>query len=152
MHKSSSKEQQMAEEEILKQLFSDQNWCMDNFCINESISLGKNVSVCICPDFYSEKDGIIGEIHSHVGKLKPSQAHKISADILKMLLFEKVRHIKLRKMLVVCSEDEAAQLSGNSHLGEAIRQFGIELVCVHVQQDTYDRLVLAQKRQKMVNA
>lgn len=152
MHKSSSREQQMAEKEILERLFSDHNWCMDNFCINESILLGEKVSVCICPDFYSEKDGIIGEIHSHIGKLKPSQMHKICADILKMLLFEKVYHIKLRKMLVVCSEDEADQLSGNSYLGEAIRQFGIELICVHVQPDTYDKLVSAQERQKMVNA
>lgn len=152
MHKSSSMEQRMAEEEILKRLVSDQNWCMDNFCTNEIIPLGENSSVHICPDFYSERDGIIGEIHSHIGKLKPAQLHKISADILKMLLFEKMSHTKLRKLLVVCSEDEATQLSGNTNVGEAIRQYGIELICVHVQPETYDKLLLAQKRQRMVNA
>ena len=152
MEKSSSMEQQEAQGIIFEQLVSEQNWNADNFQTNQYISLREDVSIFINPDFYSEKDGIIGEIHAHVGKLKPSQRHKISADILKMLLFEKMRQKQLRKMIVVCSEAEEAQLTGNSYLGESIRQFGIELICVHIRPEIYEKLISAQERQRMVNA
>lgn len=42
-------------------------------------------------DLYSEKDRIICEIFAHIGSLKVGQQHKISQDILKMLLLEKAR-------------------------------------------------------------
>lgn len=152
MHKSSSIEQQMAAAEIFRQLATEQNWNVGNFQTNGYIPLQENGSVFICPDFYSERDGIIGEIHAHIGKLKPAQKHKICADIMKMLLFEKARNIQLRKMIVVCSEEEASQLEGSSYLGEAIRQFDIEMVYIKIDPSLHDKLVDAQKRQMMINA
>lgn len=56
---------------------------------NVRILISKENNIWICPDFYSERKYIIGEIHTHLGKLKSAQLHKIEGDILKMLLFEK---------------------------------------------------------------
>lgn len=53
------------------------------------LTLAEENDIRICPDFYSEKDHIIEEIHTHLGRLKPAQLHKIEGDILKMLFFEK---------------------------------------------------------------
>ncbi len=55
---------------------------------NPKLQYKQAPSVSIEPDFYSEEDLIIGEVHSHVGKLKPAQQKKIAADILKMLSYE----------------------------------------------------------------
>ena len=80
------------------------------------------------PDFYSESAGVIGEIHTHLGKLKSAQRHKVAADILKMTMYEKVIGKTLRKYIVVCSEEEYKQLQGNSHLAYAIRVFDVKMM------------------------
>ena len=54
---------------------------------NEKVVLSEGIH--IVPDLYSEKDRIVGEIFVHIGSLKVGQQHKISRDILKMLLLEK---------------------------------------------------------------
>lgn len=61
----------------------------ENLQSNVILTFSEENDIWICPDFYSEKDHIIGEIHTHLGRLKPAQLHKIEGDILKMLLFEK---------------------------------------------------------------
>ena len=99
---------------------------ISDFESNKKLSFN-NKNVYIVPDFYSEKEKIIGEIHSHLGKLKGAQPDKIASDILKMISFEKDQNIKLRKMIVVCDEEEEKQLKGNSFLAEAIRLFDIEI-------------------------
>lgn len=75
----------------------------ENLQSNVTLTLAEENDIRICPDFYSEKDHIIGEIHTHLGRLKPAQLHKIEGDILKMLLFEKEQKgVKYIKMIVVC--------------------------------------------------
>ena len=54
---------------------------------NEKVVISEGIH--IVPDLYSEKDRIVGEIFAHIGSLKVGQQHKISQDILKMLLLEK---------------------------------------------------------------
>lgn len=96
---------------------------------NAKLILDEDGTVFIRPDFYSEKTGVIGEIHAHPGRLKPSQMHKAAADVLKMLAAEKAAGRTLCKYFVVCSEAEKEQLLGQSYLSFIIRSAGIEVVC-----------------------
>ena len=57
---------------------------------NPTICLNEEKKVYIEPDFYSEEERKVGEIHTHKGRLKPAQRHKVAGDILKMLLLDKV--------------------------------------------------------------
>ena len=110
-----------------------------------------NGKIKIEPDFYSEKNNIIGEIHSHMGKLKGSQPDKIASDILKMLLLEKVKRICFRKIIVVCDKDEKEQLEGNSYLAETIRQFNIKIFYFPLTEKNKRELKNAMEKQDIRN-
>lgn len=115
---------------------------------NPIITLNSDVN--IQPDFFSADAKIIGEIHSHIGKLKPSQLHKVKADILKMLLLEKVLKKKYTKYIVVCSDEEYKQLNGNSFIGEAIRQFDINVKNYKLSENDETRLKTAMCNQNLI--
>ena len=106
--------------------------------------------ICIVPDFYSEENHIIGEVHSHLGKLKPAQKHKVASDILKMILFD--RDNSYMKMIVVCSEEERDQLTGSSYLAEAIRQFNIKIEYFELEQSLKIKLAEAMKKQNLLES
>ena len=107
---SDSKVQREAEEIIFENLKSKLK--CDDLQSNVRILISKANNIWICPDFYSEEKHIIGEIHTHLGKLKSAQLHKIEGDILKMLLFEKCHNGKrYRKMIVVCDIEEYNTIS-----------------------------------------
>ena len=116
---------------------------------NERVVLTEGVH--IVPDLYSEKERIVGEIFAHIGSLKVGQQHKISQDILKMLLLEKVKGIKYRKMLVIVYDKIEEYLKGKSFIAESIRKFGIEIKRIDLLDETYNEIVNAQKRQVMTN-
>lgn len=116
---------------------------------NEKVVLSEEVH--IVPDLYSEKDRIVGEIFAHIGSLKVGQQHKISQDILKMLLLEKAKGVKYRKMLIIVDDKIEEYLKGKSFIAESIRQFGIEIKKIDLSNETYEEIVNAQKRQVMVN-
>ena len=116
---------------------------------NEKVVLSEEVH--IVPDLYSEKDRIVGEIFAHIGSLKVGQQHKISQDILKMLLLEKAKGVKYRKMLIIVDDKIEEYLKGKSFIAESIRQFGIEIKKIDLPDGTYESVVNAQKRQFMVN-
>ena len=116
---------------------------------NERVVLAEGVH--IVPDLYSEQDRIVGEIFAHIGSLKIGQQHKISQDILKMLLLEKTKGIKYRKMLVIVDDKMEEYLKGKSFIAESIRQFGIEIKKIDLLDETYEAVLNAQRRQVMVN-
>ena len=116
---------------------------------NERVVLTEGVH--IVPDLYSEKERIVGEIFAHIGSLKVGQQHKISQDILKMLLLEKTKGVKYRKMLVIVDEKIEEYLKGKSFIAESIRQFGIEIKKIDLLDETYEEIVNTQKRQVMVS-
>lgn len=118
---------------------------------NPIITLTKNSDIKIQPDFYSYEAKVIGEIHSHIGKLKPSQFDKIAADILKMILLEKDFGEKFSKYIVVCSDDEKRQLQGNSFLAEAIRQLKIEILFYELSESDNIKLENTIKKQNLMN-
>ena len=119
---------------------------------NKKIFLADNAFTYIQPDFYSAESLIVGEIFAHIGKPKKAQDNKIANDVLKMLLLEKITGQQYRKIIVVCDEAEKKKLEGLSALAESIRQFGIEIMMVHIEDDLRTQLLEAQNRQKMTNA
>lgn len=116
---------------------------------NERVVLTEGVH--IVPDLYSEKDRIVGEIFAHIGFLKVGQQHKISQDILKMLLLERIKGAKYRKMLVIVDDKIEEYLKGKSFIAESIRQFGIEIKKIELPDEIYETVLNAQKRQVMIS-
>lgn len=116
---------------------------------NERVVLTEGVH--IVPDLYSEKDRIVGEIFVHIGFLKVGQQHKISQDILKMLLLERIKGAKYRKMLVIVDDKIEEYLKGKSFIAESIRQFGIEIKKIELPDEIYETVLNAQKRQVMIS-
>lgn len=122
----------------------------ENLQSNVTLTLAEENDIRICPDFYSEKDHIIGEIYTHLGRLKPAQLHKIEGDILKMLLFEKEQKgVKYIKMIVVCDMQEYEQLRGKSFVEEAIRQFDIKLEYISLNKEQSVQLQNAMENQNL---
>ena len=140
--KSSSLEQQMAEDEIFCMV---EDWLGCKVSRNPKIKMNNNDKVHIEPDFYSEEHSIIGEIFAHIGENKRGQSTKIANDILKMLLIEKDRCKSYRKIIVVCDEQEERTLSGKSALAESIRQFGIELKRVEISNELRENRLSVEK-------
>lgn len=148
-YKSSSIEQTQAEEYIFKKVEQKLKINLDR---NKKIFLADNSYTYIQPDFISEKELIVGEIFAHIGKPKKAQDNKISNDILKMLLLEKVTSNNYRKVIVVCDDEEEKKLKGLSVLAESIRQFDIEVIRIEIDDKLKEKLLKAQRRQKMINA
>ena len=119
---------------------------------NPKIYLADNAHTYIQPDFYSTEPAIIGEIFSHIGKPKKSQDNKISNDILKMLLLEKVTGKTYKKIIVVCDVAEKKKLEGKSFLAESIRRFDIDILYVEIDEEVRNQILNAQELQKMTNA
>ena len=148
-HKSSSHVQMHAEDIIFQKVAALLGITLER---NPKVFLADNTSTFMQPDFYSAEDKVVGEIFAHIGKPKKAQDNKIANDILKMLLLEKVKGKRYRKILVVCDEAELKKLTGLSVLAESIRQFDIEVMYVEVDENLRNQLLRAQARQKMVNS
>lgn len=144
--KSSSAEQRSAEVYIASML---EGWLGCPMERNAKVVLSAGVH--IEPDLYSEKNKVVCEIYAHLGSLKGGQPHKISQDILKMLLLEKSKGIEYRKVIVVVDDKVEKYLNGKSFIAESIRQFGIEIKRVTLAQEIRDSVSEAQKRQIMIN-
>lgn len=144
--KSNTIEQQMAEQVIFEKV---KGWLNADLKENTKIFVGNTY---MQPDFYSEDEGIIGEIFAHIGKPNKGQDNKIANDVLKMLLLEKLEKRIYRKIIVVCDEQERNKLEGTSVLAECLRQFGVEVKMIEIDADLRIMLTAAQGRQRMVNA
>lgn len=145
--KSNSKEQQNAEKYIASAV---EEWLACPVVRNAKVILSDGVH--IEPDLYSEDNKIICEIFAHVGSLKVGQQHKISQDILKMLLLEKSKSVIYRKIIVVADDKGEKYLKGKSFIAESIRQFGIEIKRINLPEELYNIIANAQARQTMTNA
>lgn len=114
---------------------------------NKFLSLPKEKGVKIKPDFYSKKHRIIGEIHVHLGKLKPAQKDKIAADILKMHLYDPDN--EYQKYYVVCGQEEYAFLTGKSYVAAALRRYNVKPVLVQLSEDDSEWLQDTMEKQNM---
>lgn len=144
--KSSSHEQQNAEVYIASMV---EEWLGCSVERNAKVVLSDGVH--IEPDLYSEKDRVICEIFAHIGSLKDGQQHKISQDILKMLLLEKSKNTTYRKIIVVADDKVEKYLNGKSFIAESIRQFGVEIKRINLSEELYTMISNAQARQTMIN-
>ena len=117
---------------------------------NPRIPINAERSIFMQPDFYSREHQVIGEIHIHAGRIKGSQPDKIAADILKMLLHDKTNDCNFTKYIVVCSQDEYDQLTGNSALAEAIRQFDIHVMLIPLENKEQEELKDIMKKQSFL--
>lgn len=143
-HNSSSHEQMQAEDEIFALVEKKLNIKLQK---NPKIYLADNAFTYIQPDFYSEDNQVVGEIFAHIGKNKTGQDKKIAADILKMLLLEKVTGKVYHKIIAVCGIEEKKKLGGLSYIAESIRQFDIEVMHIEIGDELRNQLLDAQKRQ-----
>ena len=148
LHKSSSHVQMQAEDILFRKVEDILNIRLEN---NKKLYLANNAFTYIQPDFYSEESNVVGEIFAHIGKPKKAQDNKIANDILKMLLLEKIKEKKYRKIIVVCDDAEYKKLQGQSALAESIRQFGIEIVFIDLEESVRNKIIEAQELQKMTN-
>ena len=146
--KSSSMEQIHAEEKIFVLVEKELNIQLEK---NPKLYLSNNEYTYIQPDFYSAEHCVIGEIFAHIGKPKKAQDNKIANDILKMLLLEKISGRYYRKIIVVCDEVEERKLKGYSALSESVRQFGIEILHIQIDDILRKEILNAKARKKMTN-
>lgn len=144
--KSKATEQQEAEKYLSLEL---EKWIGCTLEKNARVYLANGVH--IEPDLYSEKEKTVCEIYAHIGKLKVGQQHKISQDILKMILLEKSRGVTYRKIIITLDDEVEKFLKGKSFIAESIRQFGIEIKRVEISKEMKEQIVTAQKRQVMIN-
>ncbi len=145
--KSSSVEQQEAEVFIADIV---ERWLGFRLERGAKVALGEGVH--IEPNLYSEDKRIICEIFAHIGALKVGQKHKISQDILKMLLLEKSTGFQYRKIVVVADDKVEKYLQGKSFIAESIRQFGIEVKKINLSDEVRMSISNAQARQIMINS
>lgn len=145
--KSSSIEQQKAEVYIADIV---EGWLGCSLQRGTKVSLGDGVH--IEPDLYSEDERIICEIFAHIGVFKVGQQHKISQDILKMLLLDKTTGFHYRKIIVVADDKVEKYLHGKSFIAESIRQFGIEVKKIKLSDEVRMSVTNAQARQIMINS
>ena len=137
-------------EEFKKAHQEEFGFAADDVIKGRKVWLNEEDNDYMLPDIYSEKYAIIGEIHTHLGSLKPAQKHKVAADILKMLTLEKACGKELKKYIIVCSEKEKEQLTkGSSHLVFTIKLYKINVEYYPISADLKNKLEEAMKKQDM---
>jgi hypothetical protein len=140
-HPSDSTEQQLAHKEILMLINQNHNLNL----VSQKVLLDNTLFQV---DGYSEDPLILCEIYSRIGNMKVAQHNKISKDILKMLLIEKLSGKKFRK-IIAFADEEAAQpfLDGESWYSKLKDNFGIEIIVIQIPEELMIKILDAQKRQ-----
>jgi len=145
MNSSSSVEQQGIESYVLDKLNQQEGLKLKS----EKLQLSSDISVQL--DGFDQANNAICEIYAHVGKLKGSQPDKVASDFLKMLLVEKNRNSKMIKYFCFINEEASSKLTGNSWLASVARSFNIIIKVIKLPKDQENKILEAQKRQKMIN-
>lgn len=137
-HPSDSTEQQKAEKKVLSLINKKYKL---NLVSRKVLMDGTTFQL----DGYSENPPVLCEIYSHIGKLKPAQKNKINKDILKMLLIEKMKRKKFRKIIAFADEGAAKSfVSGVSWYSKIKDYFGIEIIVVNLSKSLKELLLKAQ--------
>lgn len=103
----------------------------------------------IKPDIYSEKHHIIGEVYTHLGKLKPSQIHKVTSDILKLILFNEDSGSNFEMYYVVCDQVAKESMLKNSVIRNAVRLYKIHVECIPLSESMQDKLKETMRKQDL---
>jgi hypothetical protein len=140
-HPSNSIVQTAAEKGILKQfnkklglILSSQKLQIDGVIFNV--------------DGFSEKKGILCEIYSHIGALKAAQKNKVTHDILKMVLIEKLKRKKMQKYyLFVDKEAKKSYLNGKAWASKTEKVFNVRFEVIKISKTLRSKILNAQKKQ-----
>lgn len=135
MSGSDSKVQRKLEERILNTL---------------GVAHGKVVIGGIKFDFDGFGDGVVYEIYAGIDRLRSGQQQKISQDILKMVLYEKMVSKPIKKVLVVVDEairDTLLYEKHRSWKNRAIVEYGIEVKLISITPDERRILEIAKDEQ-----
>ncbi|HUX21682.1 MAG TPA: hypothetical protein VMW69_10625 [Spirochaetia bacterium] len=135
MSGSDSKVQRQLEERILGTL---------------GISHGKVVLGGTKFDFDGFANGEVFEIYAGIEKLRSGQQQKISQDVLKMILYEKMLGTPVKKVIVVIDKEIHDSLSFAEHRSwknRAIVEYGVEVRFVPISAEERLMLVNAKKEQ-----
>ena len=143
-HLSDSTEQQTAEANILASLQGELG-C--NFSTDENLP----IDVGVKPDAIDFKNQVVVEVYARIGEVKGAQLHKIKGDILKLALIGKRLGSGWRKVMCFASKEAAKYVQGKSWVAEAAREFGVEIFIIELPEEQKNKVVSAQKRQRMVN-
>ena len=143
-HKSDSSEQQTAEEYMLISL-QEQIGAQFDSDATLPFSLG------VKPDAIDPVNKVVVEAYARIGAVKGAQLHKIKGDILKLALIEKKLGPGWRKIMCFASDEAAKYVQGKSWVAEAAKEFGVEIHIIHLPEELENKIVSAQKRQRMVN-
>jgi hypothetical protein len=86
------------------------------------------------------------EIFAHIGKSKSGQKRKLSQDMTKLLLAEKLLGKPCRKVIVVCDKNAIAYLNNSWH-GQFAKYFDIEFIVVQIEQQLREEIRITQEAQ-----
>ncbi len=109
------------------------------------------VDIGVKPDAIDLSNKVIVEAYARIGPVKGGQLHKIKGDILKLALIGKKLGKEWRKIMCFASDEAAKYVQGKSWVATAAREFGIEIYVTHLSEEQTEKVVSAQKRQRMVN-
>jgi hypothetical protein len=141
LHPSDSSEQQLAHNEILSLINKKYNLSL----VSKKLIVSE---VLFQVDGYSEDPPIFCEIYSRIGSMKVAHYNKISKDILKMLLIEKLTGKQFRKIVAFADEETASPfMGGESWYAKLKEVFGIEVIIIQIPEELRNSILQAQKRQ-----
>jgi len=109
---------------------------------------GKIVLDGIKFEFDGMSEGTIYEVYAGIDRLRSGQQHKISQDILKMVLYEKMVGRPIQKVIIVVDSKIADALSYEKHLSwknRAIKEYGIEVRLAAITPE--ERLMLEKAKE-----
>jgi hypothetical protein len=145
-HPSHSDEQLDAEAEIIQKVSVQ----VGSDLRKKSLPVGSKQPIQI--DGFSQNPPILCESYARIGELKPAQAQKVSADILKMLFAQEILGGDWRKILAFADQITAKPFLSDTWHRKVAEHFGIEVIVVQLDPATRKQILDAQKRQKMKNA
>lgn len=146
IHPSDSNPQQIAEHEIIQKVSLLYKVQLEK----RKLSIGTKQMIEI--DGFNETNKVLCEAFAHIGELKPAQKNKVMADILKMLLIEKIYGGDWKKIIAFADNKTAHLFQCATLYGKVVKTFGIDIQIVKLEPETCNKVQLAQKRQRMINA
>lgn len=146
-YKSSSREQQEAEKELLYS-FSKK------YKLTEEKPVFPDVFSCQPDGTYKndKEEWVWVEVYAHQGPLKSAQRQKVCTDILKLITAEKILQQPIQKYILFGSEEAMQCFQNNSWHARSVQEWNIKLEVGELSEQTKQKLAAAQARQKMLNA
>ena len=145
----SNSDVQLKIEKVLIKMF-EEKYDVSGLENNSFLYFKGDTNTKIKPDIYSEEQSIIGEVYSHIGELKPSQMDKISADILKMILFEEDSGKQFDKYYVICDKEVKKCMYGNAVVSNAIRMHKLHVECFDLPESIALNLKQTMNKQNLI--